>query len=164
MKSNSPESIASLLRNATQQLSPISTSATLDAELLLAFFFQKNRSYLLAWTEIIPSAKQQKHFQQLIEKRQQGIPVAYLLGTKAFWTLELTVSPAVLIPRPETEHLVESALEKIAHIVKPKILDLGTGSGAIALALATERPDANIIASDNSPSALQIARLNKKKS
>ncbi|HHL19529.1 MAG TPA: peptide chain release factor N(5)-glutamine methyltransferase [Thiothrix sp.] len=155
--------MARLLTNATQQLEKTSTSAVLDAELLLAFCMQKDRSYLLAWTEVTPLAEQQTHFQQLVEKRLQGIPIAYLLGTKAFWTLELIVSPAVLIPRPETEHLVEVALEKIRHIPKPKILDLGTGSGAIALALATERPDANIIAADASATALTIAQANKNK-
>ncbi len=163
MKSKPTDTIADLLTNVTQQLEQTSTSAALDAELLLAFCMQKERSYLLAWTEIVPSVEQQIQFQQLIAKRLQGIPVAYLLGTKAFWTLELMVNPAVLIPRPETEHLVEIALEKIHHISKPKILDLGTGSGAIALALATERPDATIIASDASPAALTVAQANKTK-
>lgn len=164
MKSNQNStsvSIAKLLENATQQLNNNSSSAVLDAELLLAHCLQKNRSYLLAWNDSIPSVEQQKHFQQLITKRQQGIPVAYLVGKKAFWSLELAVSPAVLIPRPETEHLVEVALDKIAHINQPTILDLGTGSGAIALALATERPDARIIASDTSTAALAIAQRNK---
>jgi release factor glutamine methyltransferase len=163
VKSKPTHTIASLLANAIQQLKQTSTSPALDAELLLAFCMQKERSYLHAWTEIVPSVEQKIHFQQLIKKRLQGIPIAYLLGTKAFWTLELTVNPAVLIPRPETEHLVEIALEKIHYIPKPKILDLGTGSGAIALALATERPDANIIASDASPAALTVAQTNKTK-
>ncbi len=163
MKSKPTHTISSLLANTTQQLEQTSTSAALDAELLLAFCMQKDRSYLLAWTEVVPSVEQQTHFQQLIEKRLQGIPIAYLLDTKAFWTLELIVNPAVLIPRPETEHLVEIALEKIHHIPNPKILDLGTGSGAIALALATERPDATIIAADASATALTIAQANKTK-
>lgn len=103
---------------------------------------------------------QSKHFTSLIEKRLTGYPVAYLLGTKAFWTLDLLVTPDVLIPRPETELLVETVLEKIQDINNPKILDLGTGSGAIALALASERSDARIIASDYSEKALIIAQKN----
>jgi len=163
VKFKSPQTIEKLLTYATQQLKQTSTSAILDAELLLAFCLQKERSYLLAWAEVVPSVNQQTQFQQLVAKRRSGIPIAYLIGIKAFWTLELIVTPAVLIPRPETEHLVELALEKIYSIPKPTILDLGTGSGAIALALAIERPDANIIASDSSPTALTITQANKDK-
>lgn len=163
MKYKSQYSIAILLEKAAQQLSQTSTSAMLDAEILLAFCMQKNRSYLLAWSEVVPSAVQQTQFQQLISQRQDGLPIAYMMGAKAFWTLELKVNPEVLIPRPETEHLVETALDKIQNIPQPHILDLGTGSGAIALALATERTDANIIALEQSASALNIAQENKEK-
>lgn len=153
-------SIQELLKKAHEQLKHISDSACLDAELLLAHCLGKNRSYLYTWPEKTLNAKQLRYFDSLITKRLTEYPVAYLLGKKSFWTLELMVTPDVLIPRPETELLVEIALEKISDIENPKILDLGTGTGAIALALASERQDAIIIATDNSDSALSVARLN----
>ncbi len=152
--------IKSVLLNTQSKLADISDSPALDAELLLAFCIDKNRSYLFTWPDNIVDKKDLNYFNQLIEKRLTDYPVAYLLGTKAFWTLDLLVTPDVLIPRPETELLVEIALEKIKNIAKPKILDLGTGSGAIALALASERPDARIIACDYSEKALLVAKKN----
>ena len=134
----------------------------MDAELLLAHCLDKNRSYLFTWPENTLDEAQTTCFNSLIEKRLTDYPVAYLLGTKAFWTLDLIVTPDVLIPRPETELLVEVALDKISDIKKPKILDLGTGTGAIALALASERPDAQIAACDYSREALKVAKLNAK--
>ena len=99
-------------------------------------------------------------FAGLVERRRQGEPVAYLLGRRGFWTLELEVSPAVLVPRPETELLVEWALQWLVDLPAPRIADLGTGSGAIALALASERPGATIVATDASEAALEQARAN----
>jgi len=154
------DSIKTLLKQANTKLERISDSAYLDAELLLAHCLDKNRSYLHTWPEKELNATQIACFNSLIEKRLTDYPVAYLLGKKPFWTLDLTVTPDVLIPRPETELLVELALEKIKEITKPKILDLGTGSGAIALALASERQDATIIATDNSEAALLVAKNN----
>ena len=156
----STDSIQALLKQASNKLVKISESANLDAELLLAHCLGKNRSYLYTWPEIELNAAQLRNFHALIGKRLTDYPVAYILGKKPFWTLELKVTPDVLIPRPETELLVEIALEKIFNIENPTILDLGTGSGAITLALASERKDAEIIASDNSEAALQVAKLN----
>ncbi len=153
-------SIKSVLKNATKILQETSSSAELDAELLLAYCLNKSRTYLYTWPEIELNKQQIDCYETLIAKRQTDYPVAYLLGTKAFWTLDLLVSPDVLIPRPETELLVEVALNKIRSLNNPRILDLGTGSGAIALALAFERPDTKVFATDFSRHALQIARQN----
>ena len=156
-------SIQVLLKQTIKKLEGISDSAHLDAELLLAHCLGKNRSYLHTWPEKELDTTQLECFNSFIKKRLTDYPVAYLLGKKPFWTLELIVTPDVLIPRPETELLVETALEKIKEIKKPKILDLGTGSGAIALAIASERHDATILATDNSEAALLIAKTNAKK-
>ncbi len=156
-------SIHTLLKRARKQLETHSDSPALDAELLLAHCLEKTRTFLHTWPEIIPTPQQQDCFNQHITKRLSDYPVAYLLGTQAFWTLDLMVTPDVLIPRPETELLVETALEKIKKIHKPDILDLGTGSGAIALAVASERNDASVIAADTSVSALAIAKQNAEK-
>ncbi len=152
--------ISNALKYACLQLENTSDSPSLDAELLLAHCLDKNRTYLHIWPDAPISAAQYAHFTRLIEKRLEDYPVAYLVGTKAFWTLDLMVTPDVLIPRPETELLVETALNKISAIKSPSILDLGTGSGAIALAIASERPDANITAVDYSQAALTVAEKN----
>jgi release factor glutamine methyltransferase len=117
------------------------------------------RSYLKTWPDRELSSADQAQFQQLLERRIQGQPVAYLIGTQGFWTLDLTVSPDTLIPRPETELLVEAALE-LELPEQSKVLDLGTGTGAIALALASERSQWQISAVDLMPNAVQLARVN----
>lgn len=134
--------------------------ARLDTEILLAWVLQKDRSYLFAHGDEILNATHQSEFEQLIEQRKQGHPVAYLTGRRDFWTLSLAVNPSTLIPRPETEHLVEKALELGEKAQAWRVLDLGTGTGAIALALAKEKPDWQITATDFSQDALHLARLN----
>ena len=156
-------SIKGLLTEARQKLADVSDSAALDAELLLAECLGKSQAYLHTWPEKNVTARQKECFQKLIQKRLEDYPVAYILGKKAFWTLDLRVTTDVLVPRPETELLVETALQKISNTEKPQILDLGTGSGAIALAIASERPDAMVCASDSSQAALKIAEYNARK-
>lgn len=157
------KTIQALLQFASNRLENTSDSPLLDAELLLCHCINKDRSYLYTWPEKEINASQQQCFESMVQKRATDYPVAYLLGKKAFWDLELIVSEDVLIPRPETELVVETALEKIKHTSKPNILDLGTGSGAIALAIASERPDAVITATDVSARALEIAKKNSQK-
>ncbi len=133
----------------------------LEAELLLAHVLGVSRSYLRAWPEKTVAEKQKEAFETLISRRSNGEPVAYLIGHKEFWSLPLVVSNAVLIPRPETECLVELVLKTFSHdLHNICALDLGTGSGAIALALAVERPSWKIIGVDRSLTALEIARRN----
>jgi release factor glutamine methyltransferase len=149
------QTIAEQLRCATQRLAAVSDSARLDAELLLAACLQVERSWLLAHGDTVVTAATYK---ALLQRRVQGEPLAYILGHKDFWTLRLDVSPAVLVPRPETELLVELALSTAVALCE--VLDLGTGSGAIALALARERPKWHLTAVDFSETALAIARAN----
>lgn len=146
------------LARAAQQLTAVSDSATFEARLLA----QKVTAYSLAqlhWKDIALNDAQQSALQTLLEKRLAGVPMAYLLGSQPFYGLDLAVTEATLIPRPETELLVDTAL---AHLPKTaaKIADLGTGSGAIALAIASERPDCAITATDKSTAALAIAQKN----
>lgn len=147
-------SIASALSDAREKID------RLDAEVLLAHAMEKERSYLRAWPERELDDDTLSQFQYLLTRRQQGEPLAYLTGWREFWSLLLQVTPATLIPRPETELLVEQALEKIPADALWHIADLGTGSGAIALAIASERPDCHVIATDVYPEALKVAQAN----
>lgn len=156
---NSP-TVQTLLDTAARQLAAISETAALDAEVLLCHCLNKNRSFLRAWPEYQPSNEQLKYFQALIAQRQQGMPVAYLVGHREFWSREFLVCPDVLIPRPDTELLVELSLDLLPAGKPYKIIDLGTGSGILAITLAAERPLANVIASDISLAALNNARHN----
>ena len=132
----------------------------IDAQALLAHVLGKNRAWLAAHAEDALSRKQETTFEALARRRRDGEPVAYLIGSREFWGLPLAVSPAVLIPRPETETLVEQALARLPEERDTRVLDLGTGSGAIALAIAHSRPRATVLATDASPEALAIARDN----
>ncbi len=151
-------SVRDLLAEATAQLVTHSESARADAEILLAHCLRKNRVWLFTWPDNPVDPGTAANFRHLLEKRLQGMPVAYLTGQREFWTLNLKVTPDTLIPRPETELLVETALEKLRG--KHTLLDLGTGTGAIALALASERPDIQVTATDISPQALAVAQEN----
>ena len=151
--------IADGLRRARERL-PESDSAGLDAELLLCSVLRCDRARLYARPEQGLSQTQAALFNERIEQRAEGRPVAYLLGKKEFWSLELSVSKDTLIPRPETELLVERALELLPARCARGVLDAGAGSGAIAIAIAKERPESRIIAVDNSPAALAMARKN----
>ncbi len=153
------DTIEQLLRRGRERLDG-GDSPRLDAEILLAHVLGKPRSWLVAWPERCPDAPQQARYEALITRRAAGEPVAYLTGEREFWSLSLEVTPATLVPRPDTELLVEHALNLVADLDRPRIADLGTGSGAIALALATERPDATIVATDASAEALAVASRN----
>lgn len=149
-----------ILKQAIHQLEQQSDSPTIDAEILLAHVLGKSRSYLYAYPELLLSEKQFADYQQIIQQRVVGLPVAYLTGTREFWSIPLKVTADTLIPRPETEKLVEIALELLKDKPRAQILDLGTGSGAIALALAKEKPQWDISAADKSLAALKIAEEN----
>jgi release factor glutamine methyltransferase len=131
-----------------------------DARVLLAHVLQRDRAWLVAHAEDPLTRDEAAAFLALVRRRQDGEPVAYLAGTREFWGLALAVTPDVLIPRPETETLVEFALSKLLARRPLRVLDLGTGSGAIALALAHERPDAKVVGTDRSAAALAVARGN----
>ncbi len=131
-----------------------------EAELLLAHALQQPRAWLYAHADATVDATASAAFMALMRRRAAGEPVAYLTGMRAFWTLDLEVGPAVLIPRPETECLVELALQRLPEDKAMRVADLGTGSGAIALAIACERPFAQVLATDASAAALAVARGN----
>jgi len=152
--------IKTALKSAADQLQSKNEEHKLEAEVLLMFALEKPRSFLHAWPEKKLTEKQSEVFQQLIKLRLKGEPIAYITGEKEFWSLPLKITADVLIPRPETELLVELALEKLDHDKNSKVADLGTGSGAIALALAHERPNWKITATDSSTNALKIAEEN----
>ena len=147
------ETVETLLRQAV-------AIDRVDAEWLLAHALGRPRSWLFAHAADPVAPELADRFQALIARREAGEPVAYLTGMQGFWTLDLEVSPATLIPRPETELLVELALARILVDAASRIADLGTGSGAIALAIAKERLQATVIATDASTAALEVARRN----
>ncbi len=153
------QNIKNLLAMAHQTLVD-STSARFDAEILMAYTLESTRSFLYANPELELPYKRSEAFRKLIKKRALGQPIAYLTESSEFWSLPLRVSPAVLIPRPDTELLVETALKKIPPEADWRIADLGTGSGAIALAIASERKKCEIHATDISMAAIEVARGN----
>lgn len=138
------------------ELNHISDSARLDTEILLAKAVDKPRTFLYTWADKSLEPPQLAQFEQWFSRRKQGEPIAYILGEKEFWSLSLKTDSSTLIPRPDTELLVETVL-KLLPKTKQTILDLGTGTGAIALALASERPAWDILAIDESPKAVNLA-------
>jgi release factor glutamine methyltransferase len=141
-------------------------SPRMNAELLLMFTLSCGRAYLYAHPERQISAEEQNRYEAVLAERARGVPAQYITGHQEFWGMDLIVTPAVLIPRPETEHVVETVLDLVEGSGNPKpearsrIVDVGTGSGCIALALAKELPQAEIFATDISAAAIEIARAN----
>ena len=152
--------IKQALSHAINLLAPTTTSAQLDAEVLLAHTLGTSRTFLYTHPEKKLSPIQKEAYQNLIDQRSEGLPIAYLTGSREFWSLPLRISEDTLIPRPETELLVELSLNLLKNISNALILDAGTGSGAIALALASERPDWQVHACDISQAAVEVARHN----
>lgn len=152
--------LGDLADSATRSLAETSDSPRLDAELLLAKTADVSRTTIVAFPERTVRAEVRRAFEQLVEQRREHVPIAYLLGQREFFSLALEVGPGVLVPRPETELVVETVLGLMADTEQSAVLDLGTGSGAIALAIKHERPRARVTAVDSSAAALAIARRN----
>jgi release factor glutamine methyltransferase len=157
---NDPLQIRAILEDAARRLEALSDSPRLDAELLLARAIDMPRSYLFAHPDEALDALAVIRFREALERRLAGEPMAYISGSREFWSLEFLVTPATLVPRPETELLVDLALREIPRRAERDILDLGTGSGAIAITIAKERPLSRITATDISTAALDVARQN----
>lgn len=156
--------IQQVLTWAAEQLSQSeqpSATPRLDAEILLSELLQQSRTWLYTWPDKQLQPEQWQQYQHWIAKRQQGQPVAYLIGCREFWGLTLKVSPDTLIPRPDTERLVELALQQLASQPQAYVADLGTGTGAIALALASEQPQWQITAADFKPEVVTLAEQNR---
>lgn len=154
--------VRAVLAEARERLSA-SESAALDAEILLSHALGRGRSFLYANPESLVPPDRLAGFRGLVERRRAGEPIAYLTGRREFWSLSFEVNPDVLIPRPETETLVELALRLIPPHTPWRVADLGTGCGAIALAIASERPRCEIHAVDISAPALRVARRNARR-
>ena len=153
----SPASVAALLASARDSIDAV------DAECLLAHALGRSRTWLFAHAGDAVDEADAARFLDLVGQREAGRPVAYLVGSQGFWTLDLAVTEATLVPRPETELLVELALERIPADAEARVADLGTGSGAIALAIAKERPRARVLATDAREAALEVARGNARR-
>lgn len=150
--------IKELLALATAKIN--SDSAKLDAEVLLAFTLEQSRTWLATWPEKELTETQQEKYLELVKRRVSGEPIAYITGEREFWTLSLTTNESTLIPRPETELLVEQALEFLTLTESAKVLDLGTGTGAIALAIACEREADKVYGCDFNAAAVELAQSN----
>jgi release factor glutamine methyltransferase len=159
----SPSSIAQCLQLSTE-LNAVSDSARLDIELILCHVLQKNRTWLFTWSDKILTAEQQQLFNDFFLRRKNGEPVAHIIGQREFWSLPLAVNNSTLIPRPDTELLVEAVLELFAEDAPQqprRCLDLGTGTGAIVLALASEKPEWQLLGVDKSADAILLAEKNR---
>ena len=155
------DTLASAISRLTAANAP---SPRMNAELLLMFTLECDRAYLHAHPERKLSADEQRRYDQALTERERGMPAQYITGHQEFWGMDLIVAPAVLIPRPETEHVIETVLARVGRAPSPadflRIVDVGTGSGCIALVLAKELPSAELHATEISPTALEIARAN----
>jgi len=158
--STAPVTITAALLEGTARLAQDSESARLDAEILLSRILAIPRSSLIIRATDALTDDALREYRDLLNRRAHGMPIAYLIGQREFWSLPFAVTPAVLVPRPETELLVEAALRALPADQSRSVLDLGTGSGAIALSIASERPLARITAVDISSAALGVARAN----
>ena len=155
------KTIGDVLSDAKQRIAPISASFSLDAQLMLAHVIGENRAHVIVHPERMLTSEQVEQYEKLVARRADGEPIAYILGSRAFYDREFIVTPAVLIPRPETEHLLEMALDFVKEGHSPvTVVDVGTGSGALAITLAANAPQATVHAIDISPDALAIAKLN----
>ncbi|MDY6921554.1 MAG: peptide chain release factor N(5)-glutamine methyltransferase [Pseudomonadota bacterium] len=158
--------VSDALHWAEQQLAQVGpdspAAAKVDSQWLLGHVLGRNSAWLRAWPDALVGEPQWQQFQALIQRRLNGEPVAYLTGQQGFWTLELQVTPETLVPRPDTERLVELALQKVGP-EPARVLDLGTGTGAIALALASERPRWEITATDLEQPTLAVAQGNSER-
>ncbi|HEX7763317.1 MAG TPA: peptide chain release factor N(5)-glutamine methyltransferase [Cellvibrio sp.] len=146
------------------ELESLSDSARLDIELLLCHILQKNRTYLFTWPDSVLSPEQAETFLQFFNRRKSGEPVAHIIGQREFWSLPLAVNNSTLIPRPDTELLVETVLDLFAQDAPPqarRALDLGTGTGAIVLAIASEKPHWQLLGVDYSADAVALAEQNR---
>lgn len=156
-------SVAQCLQLA-HELESLSDSARLDIELLLCHILQKNRTYLFTWPDSVLSLEQAETFLQFFNRRKSGEPVAHIIGQREFWSLPLAVNNSTLIPRPDTELLVETVLDLFAQDAPPqarRALDLGTGTGAIVLAIASEKPYWQLLGVDYSADAVALAEQNR---
>jgi len=157
-------SFQAILQDHSKQLEAAlnldSSSARIEVQCLLQSVLHLDRAHLLAHPEQVPDAEQYVQYMALLERRMGGEPIAYLIGEREFYGLTFKVSPATLIPRPETELLVEQALQHMPQHGTCRVLDLGTGSGAIALSIAYARPDADVVGVDSSLTALDVAHTN----
>lgn len=161
--SSLPITVGSLLREMFHALKSTSPTPQLDAEVLLMHVTGLHRGELITRGNATLENGQELLLEKLLTRRLHGEPIAYITGVREFWSMELTVTPATLIPRPETELLVEKSLTRIPKDASWKIADLGSGTGAVALALAKERPQCHLIATDISSAALETAQVNIKK-
>ncbi|MGI2258940.1 peptide chain release factor N(5)-glutamine methyltransferase [Shewanella sp. GXUN23E] len=153
-------SINEALKWACVQLERVSDSVTLDAEVMLQYVLGKSRTYLYTWPDRSLTSDQWHRFMAMVNERAKGHPVAHITGEREFWSLPLLVNKTTLIPRPDTEILVETALN-LSLRANARVLDLGTGTGAIALALASERPDWQVTGVDKVPDAVTLAKMNR---
>lgn len=155
-----PETVAVLLALAREQLRDSSPTAALDARILLARVLGKPESFLYTWPEHVPTQAQTRQFHEWLERRRAGTPVAHLTGRQGFYGHEFLVSPDTLIPRPDTELLVETTLALLPREEPLRVADLGTGTGAVAISLALARPHWEVLALDFSRAALDLAERN----